>query len=269
MHFIKSHGLGNDYLVLTSGDALDAEQVRKLCDRHTGIGSDGVLEPRDSQVADFGLRIWNPDGSEAEKSGNGLRIFAKWIRDHRGAPDAFSVEVPAGVVQCQVGELDVTVEMGAASFVPSSIPATCELKQTPVKLGEHTLLLNAVGMGNPHCVVFVDTDPDGFPWREWGEKLENSPFFPNRTNVQIVHVVHSGLIDARVWERGAGETMASGSSACAIVAVAYALGRCDAEVRVEMPGGALSVRVNPGFEMVLEGPVQEVASIQIATGFLA
>ena len=204
MRLVRSHGIGNDYLVLDSDHVIDAEAVRALCDRHRGVGGDGVLEGVGSDVADFGLRIWNPDGSQAEKSGNGLRIFARYLVDHCLAPLSFTVEVGGSVVGCTVHAESglVTVQMGTATVSPAEVPCARELVDSPVEVAGVSLRLNGVGMGNPHCVVFVDDrvqagararipagpgDPlDALPWRAWGADLEVHPLFPNRTNVQFV-----------------------------------------------------------------------------------
>lgn len=266
MRLIKSHGLGNDYLVLDSGEPLSPARVRALCHRHTGVGADGILEPVPSARAAHGLRIWNPDGSQAEKSGNGLRIFARWLVDHRGAPPAFEVEVPAGVVGCAVdaGTGLVTVEMGAASLDPGAVPCTEALRDTPVSVCGETLRLTAVGMGNPHCVALVDApDLDALPWRDWGRALETDARFPNRTNVQVARVRDRRHLEARIWERGAGETLASGSSACAVAVAAVVLGRVEAAVTVHMPGGQLRVRVGAGLAVTQVGPVEEVGVVEV------
>ena len=257
MHFRKYHGLGNDYLVLEQG-VLTPEVVVAVCDRHMGLGSDGILEMMPSQKADVGLRIWNPDGSVAEKSGNGLRIFARWLVDFHDAMDDISIELPCGIVRCQVDGHQVTVQMGQASFAAEDIPATEEMIFMPLPVGEVVLPLTAVGLGNPHCVVFLETDLDAFPWREWGASLESSALFPNRTNVQFARVIDAGTIEARVWERGAGETAASGSSACAIAAAAVRLERCIGTIRVVMPGGDLEVTVGKDYALILRGPVAYV-----------
>jgi len=266
MRLIKSHGLGNDYLVLCSGEPLSPELVRSVCHRHTGVGGDGILEPVSSDTADHGLRIWNPDGSQAEKSGNGLRIFARWLVDHRAAPSAFTVEVPAGVVRCSVdGETGlVTVEMGRASLEPEAVPCLASLRHTPVEVAGAVLQLTAVGMGNPHCVAIVEgADLDALPWRDWGRALEVDLRFPNRTNVQVARVRDRANLEARIWERGAGETLASGSSACAVAVAARVLGRVDGDVTVHMPGGTLQVQVGDDLSVVQTGPVVEVAEVSV------
>lgn len=278
MNLVKSHGLGNDYLVLdtwapgvhapTPGRALTARQARLLCDRHLGLGADGVLEPVPSSVADAGLRIWNPDGSEAEKSGNGLRIFARFRVDHRGAPPQMTVEVPGGIVSCAVDDEAVTVAMGRATFAPAEIPTTEALTDARVEVEGTSLQITAVGLGNPHCVVWVDGEIDSQPWRIWGAALERHHRFPNRTNVQFAHMRGRGEVDVRVWERGAGETAASGSSACAVAVAAFASGRAGADLAVRMPGGALAVHVGADLATTLRGPVEEVAAILVSPALL-
>lgn len=260
MRFRKYHGLGNDYLVLEDG-LLTPDRVVSICDRHRGLGSDGILEKLPSDIADAGLRIWNPDGSVAEKSGNGLRIFARWLVEHRNAPEDLTIELICGVVRCQVDGQQVTVQMGQASFEPSDVPVTEEMVFAPKPVGDVMLPLTAVGVGNPHCVVFLGTDLDAMPWRAWGEELETSPLFPNRTNVQFARVLDSRTVEARIWERGAGETQASGSSACAIAAAAVRLEHCEGHIRVQMPGGVLEVTVGRDFSLILRGPVEYVGEL--------
>ena len=281
MRLVRSHGIGNDYLVLDSDHLIDAAAVRALCDRHRGVGGDGVLEGVPSEQADFGLRIWNPDGSQAEKSGNGLRIYARYLVDHCLAPLSFSVEVGGSVVRCSIDAETglVTVQMGRATTVAEEVPCIRELSDCPVVVDGTMLRLNAIGMGNPHCVVFVDrrlamrSIPDGgdpfevLPWRAWGAALEQHALFPNRTNVQFVRVVDRHTLELRVWERGAGETLASGSSACAAAVAAVRLGRVDDPVRVCMVGGTLDITVSDELDVVMTGPVQEIGVIQTSRSF--
>jgi len=273
VQIVRSHGLGNDYLVLDGGPGMGPELARALCDRHRGVGGDGVLEAVHSERADFGLRIWNPDGSTAEKSGNGLRIFARYLVDHCLAPLDFTVEVPGGVVRCTVDGTsgDVRVEMGVATFVPEEVPVAPDFDAAPVEVcGDHLMVL-PVGLGNPHCVVFIDALPagglDALPWRAWGRALEVHPAFPRRTNVQIAHVVDLHTVDVRVWERGAGETQASGSSACAVAAAGVRGGRLQSPVTVRMPGGALHIGVGPDLSVTLSGPVEEICVVQTTRRF--
>lgn len=265
----KSHGLGNDYLVLHEGGPLTPALVRALCARHEGFGADGVLWPVGSAVADYGLRIFNPDGGEAEKSGNGLRIFARYLVDHRGAPPRFTVETPGGVVRCVVEDAAVSVEMGRASFEPAVIPLLRPgaVEQAMELLG-HSLQFTALSVGNPHCVLFCD--PESLPWRALGAALERHPDFPNRVNVQFAQVLGPDRLRLRIWERGAGETSASGSSACAVAAAAVKTGRCAPGLLcLEMEGGELSVRVDADFSLTLRGPVEVVGELRPSPSWLA
>jgi len=219
--------------------------------------------------ADFGLRIFNPDGSEAEKSGNGLRIFAKYLWDHGHAHGrkTFTVDTRGGVVECTCHERDgrvnfVTVEMGRATFRALDIPMNGpdrEVVSVPLQLADgRTLTATAVSVGNPHCVVFVDR-LDEADVRALGPQLERHPAFPQRTNVQFARVAGRDAVDILIWERGAGYTLASGSSSCGAAAAAVRNGLCDhGRVTVRMPGGTLVIEVRADWSLRLEGPVEEV-----------
>lgn len=279
MRLRKYHGLGNDYLVLETADPLSAALVVALCDRHRGPGADGVLEPlpirRDPAsgrpLSAYALRIWNPDGSLAEKSGNGLRILARWLRDHRAAPPAFGVEVrldagPGALVSCQVappvGVGEVEVEMGIA---------TVGLLDAPIQVAGQALRHTVVDLGNPHCVVFFASvaELDAAPWRTLGAALELHPAFPRRTNVQFAApTADPAVLEARIWERGAGETQASGSSACAVAVAAGRRGLAPGAVRVQMPGGSLAVQVDAEGAVRLRGPVEEIGVVEPSPGWL-
>jgi diaminopimelate epimerase len=279
--FVKSHGLGNDYLVLresTLAFPLTPAAVRRLCDRHRGVGSDGILVLVESRIADFGVRIWNPDGSEAEKSGNGLRIFAKYLVDHgiASVPD-FRVETRGGVVACRCHVADgrvaaVTVEMGRATFRAPEIPMRgpdADAVGVPLVVDGRTLTVTAVSVGNPHCVVFVDRLDDD-ELRRLGPLVEHHTDFPNRTNVQLARVEARDRVAIRIWERGAGYTLASGSSSCAVAAAAVRNGLCDhGRVTVAMPGGELTVDVRSDWTLTLDGPVEEVCTGVISADLLA
>lgn len=269
MKFWKAHGLGNDYLVFEAAEgapALAPDAVRAICDRHRGVGGDGILEPTDAgDAADYGVRIWNPDGSVAEKSGNGLRIFARWLVAERGAPRRFTIWTGACQVECQVGDEGIAVAMGRPTFVPAEVPviADGELVEGPLELSGETLTVTAVGVGNPHCVVFTDRALDSLPWRAWGAAIERHPRFPNRTNVQFCRVLGRSEVEIRIWERGAGETAASGSSSCAVAAAGVRTGKLDAgRIRLRMPGGTLFVTVSEA-GLLLEGPVEVVGRFEL------
>jgi diaminopimelate epimerase len=279
--FAKGHGLGNDYLVLEHDHlpgGLTTEAIARLCDRHRGVGSDGILLRVPAAGADFGLRIFNPDGSEAEKSGNGLRIFAKylWDRGHT-RKQTFSVATKGGVVECQLHVRDgrvsfVTVEMGRASFRAAEIPVAGvegEAVAVPLELpGGPRLQITAVSVGNPHCVVFVPRLDEG-ECRRLGPRLETHARFPNRTNVQFARVASRDALEILIWERGAGFTLASGSSACGAAAAAVRNGLCDhGRVQVRMPGGELAVHVRPDWSLRLEGLVEEVCTGTLAQEFV-
>lgn len=272
MKFWKAHGLGNDYLVLEAALALDAGLVQAICDRNRGIGSDGILEPCAATLgADYGVRIWNPDGSLAEKSGNGLRIFARWLYAARGASQAFSVSTGACRVGCRVTASAVSVEMGAPSFAARDVPilAEGEFIEAEIPLSDGAVRATAVGMGNPHCVVFRSEALDELPWRRWGAELERHALFPNRTNVQVARVVHASQVEIRIHERGAGETQASGSSSCAVAAAGVRTGRlAPGRISVLMPGGELIVTVS-STGILLEGPVEGVGHFELEPGWLS
>lgn len=272
MQIWKAHGLGNDYLVWEGkAKELNAQRVQKICHRTKGVGSDGILEPCDSAVADFGVRIWNPDGSIAEKSGNGLRIFAHWLHTYQGAPRVFRIDTGACQVDAEIFTDKIAIDMGMAYWEPSQIPCDKQIWNTEHMFPERSIWLYAVGVGNPHCVSFFDADQnlDTLPWKRWGEILERDERFPNRSNVQFAKVLDRGNIEIRIWERGAGETSASGSSSCAVASVAHKLGWVDGDITMHMPGGVLSVQIDKSGEICLVGPVQEVGRTRLTDRFFS
>lgn len=267
MQLARAHGLGNDYLLLESGEALDADLVRALCDRHRGAGGDGVLEPTAQGPGDYGVRIWNPDGSVAEKSGNGLRIFAAWLLD-RGAPPRFTVWTGFELAPCAAVPEGISVQMGRARLSPEAVPVDRERIEAPLALSDATLAVTAVGVGNPHAVHFTERPFEALPWARWGAEIETHPAFPNRTNVQFARVEGDHL-EIRIWERGAGVTLASGSSASASAAAAVRTGRLPpGKIAVHMPGGILWVEVSPDLDLTLTGPVQPVGRITMDARWL-
>jgi diaminopimelate epimerase len=268
VQFAKYHGLGNDYLVMDP--ATFQEQAVQLlapriCDRNYGIGSDGILlGPLATDHADFGLRIINPDGSEAEKSGNGLRIFARHLYDTgRVGREPFRIATPGGIAVAQVypERSLIRIGMGHASFdsrvVGISGPRR-DVVAEPMDMAGRTLSCTGVSVGNPHCVVFgvPVTEQEA---RALGPVIERDPRFENRTNVQLCKVIDRNEIEIQIWERGAGYTLASGSSASAAACAAKRLGHCDGHVRVHMPGGVLEVEVEADFAVTQTGPVTKVA----------
>ena len=266
--FSKYHALGNDYLVidpLEFAADLDPALIQRICHRNYGVGSDGILlGPLESGEGDFGLRIFNPDGSEAEKSGNGLRIFSRYLWD-RGLvrEKAFTVMTLGGKVESVVkdGGRTVTVQMGRASFDSTRIPVTGQprevLNESMTVAGE-TLRFCAATVGNPHCVVLREQVSEEQA-RRWGPLIEQDSRFPNRTNVQFMKVLDRSHIQIEIWERGAGYTLASGSSSSAAAAVAYRLGLCGGQITVRMPGGDLDIRISEDFSIQMTGPVTKIA----------
>ena len=274
--FHKYDALGNDYLVLDPMDwpeCPDGETVRRLCDRHHGVGADGALwgpVGRDP----FVLRLFNPDGGEFEKSGNGLRIFARYLWD-RQLPRGhdFDISTPGGMVTAHVLDARgdrIAMDMGRASFDSLDIGITGgrrEVVEAEVRVGERTVRLSAVSMGNPHCVVFAVDGEEIESLAELvllahslGPHLEVLPLYPNRTNVQFARVVDRHTLEIAIWERGAGYTLASGTSSCAAAAVAARTGRCDSPVTVRMPGGEMLVEIGADWQIRLTGTVSPVMS---------
>jgi diaminopimelate epimerase len=273
--FTKGHGLGNDYLVMAEAGVdfpFTPAAVRWICHRNWGVGSDGILLHTASGVADAGLRIFNPDGSEAEKSGNGLRIFAKYLWERTGLRKSpMRIETKGGVVEavCHLegGRVTaVTVEMGRATFRAPEIPMhgpDREVVGVPLQVGARTFTVTCVSVGNPHCVVFTDR-LDEAEVREWGPRLETHPAFPNRINVQFAKPLGRDRVEIRIWERGAGYTLASGSSSCAVAAAAVRTGQADGALTLVMPGGELGIEVRPDYAIRLRGPVAEVCAGDVA-----
>lgn len=271
----KGHGLGNDYLVADAAALpwpLTPGRIRAICDRHRGVGSDGILLA-DVAASPFGLRIFNPDGTEAEKSGNGLRIFAAWLHG-RGlvAGEPFHVRLMKDEVTLQVlrelpgGALDIVADMGPADFrgeAAGFAPEPGVALGYRLTVGDEVLSVNPLSLGNPHCVVFVDAlRREDFVRR--GPLLATHAAFPAGTNVQFAHPLGPDRLAAWIWERGAGETLASGSSACAVAAAAVRLGLArPGEVHIEMPGGEALVRVSAHFQLRLRAPAEIVFSCEL------
>lgn len=273
MRFHKYHALGNDYLVmnpaeldLPAGATLTPEQVRTICHRNFGAGSDGILwGPLPSTRAEHGLRIYNPDGSEAEKSGNGLRIFSRYLWDHGLAPaPIFTIETPGGVVRSEIKDAGVliTVYMGRVSFDSTVIPVTGparEVLNESITVDGREFTFCAATIGNPHCVLPLDTVSAEFAHR-YGPHFETHPIFPRRTNVQFLQVLDRANIRIEIWERGAGYTLASGSSSSAAAAVAHRLGLVEAHLTVHMPGGRIGIEIAPDYAIRMTGGATRVAT---------
>jgi diaminopimelate epimerase len=274
VRFHKYQALGNDYLVLElDGATISADLVRRVCDRHYGVGSDGILVGAEGACDGYGLRIFNPDGSEAEKSGNGLRIFARYLWDNgRVGGEPFRVSTKGGVVECQVrlGGAEITVHMGRASFDSAAIPVAGprrEVIREEIAVAGEKVRITGVTLGNPHCVVHVDEVTAALA-RRLGPLLEQHEVFAKRTNVQFARVVDRNRIEIEIWERGAGYTLASGTSSCAAAAASVRMGLCANDVTVAMPGGELAVHVSDSFAVRMTGPATKVAEGSIATELL-
>ncbi|MDO9065730.1 MAG: diaminopimelate epimerase, partial [Chloroflexota bacterium] len=257
MRFTKMHGLGNDFVVLVPAQIGDQDWpvlARRTCDRHFGIGADGILLVLPSASADFRMRMFNPDGSEAEMCGNGIRCFGKLVLENGfwGSPE-LTVDTLAGLqrlrLHVQNGKVDsVEVDMG----LPQA-PATDQ--RLVIRVNGEDLALTQVSMGNPHAVVFLETPVQDYPLTTIGPLVEKDPAFPLRTNFEIVNVLSRDSIRVRVWERGAGITLACGTGACAAAVAARLRGHTDESVIVKLPGGDLRIAwPGPGKSVLMTGP---------------
>tara|TARA_B100001121_G_C18639773_1_gene598575 strand:+ start:15 stop:860 length:846 start_codon:yes stop_codon:yes gene_type:complete len=277
INFVKSHGLGNDYIVIDGKEvnySLKKREIIRLCNRNYGIGSDGILMLCKSKNADFGLKIYNPDGSQAEKSGNGLRIFSAFLFDHKYVKNKkiISIETKGGLVKSKFIKKNknksfFNVEMGNAIFLNNKIPVKIKDKNNSclnkeINLKNKKFIFNAVSVGNPHCVIFLNKISKDLA-KEYGPLIETHRFFPNKINVQFVKIINKSTVNIEIWERGAGYTLASGSSSCGVVSVGYKLGLLNSNVKVQMPGGDLNISIDNNFKLKMEGPVEEICSGKI------
>ncbi len=270
MRFAKYHALGNDYLVLDPADFPSwseptAAQIRVVCHRNFGVGSDGILwGPLPSSTSKVALRIFNPDGSEAEKSGNGLRIFSRYLWDQGLASSpVFTIETRGGQVRAEIKDAGrlITIDMGRVSFASGEIPVAGterEVINERVRIQDRDFTFCAATIGNPHCVIPLPDVSESLA-RRYGPDLEVHPSFPRKTNVQFLQVIDRQNIRIEIWERGAGYTLASGSSSSAAAAVARRLGLIDDRVTVHMPGGTLDIELAPDFAIRMTGTVNKVA----------
>lgn len=267
MKFCKYQALGNDYLVMEPselGGNQSPERIARICHRNFGIGSDGILlGPLPSTKAKFGLRIFNPDGSEAEKSGNGIRIFSRYLHDTgRVRNEPFSIDTLGGVVHSTVfpGAREIQVEMGQVRFWSDQIPVAGDRREVlneKINVGDRTFTYCAATVGNPHCVIPLPEVDEALA-RKYGPLLEVHSNFPRRTNVQFLKVLDRENIRIEIWERGAGYTLASGSSSSASAAVARKLGLVDSKVQVHMPGGIIRIEMDDEMGILMTGPVTRV-----------
>ena len=260
MRFAKWHGLGNDYLLVERqevGAPLRPELVRRVCNYHFGVGSDGVLEVIATDDSRAEIVIWNPDGSTAELSGNGTRIAARWLARRVGA-DQVTIAVGEREVHARMrGGLEVEMDMGPVEVAPIEA----------LDVNGTRLEFTPVSVGNPHAVIA--RDPAREELLRLGPLVENHPRFPERTNVQLVRVDSRGDATAGVWERGAGETLSSGTSACAVAGAAVVNGWCDSPVTVHLAGGDLLVELDADLRARLTGSAQEICSGELSDEWLA
>ncbi|MCP4132250.1 MAG: diaminopimelate epimerase [bacterium] len=268
MDFYKYHGLGNDYIVIDpakNGVDLTPERIQLICHRNLGIGSDGILLGplfRDNKIS---LKIFNPDGSEAEKSGNGIRIFSRYLVEAGYVKGRrFSLVTAGGTVAVEILEDNaslIRVAMGQAVFTSPEIPVNGEPREVigeAVTIGKDSYSMTCLSVGNPHSVIPLDAISEELA-RKLGPLVENHPLFPNRINMQLMRVIDRKNIAIEIWERGAGYTLASGSSSCAAASAARKLGLVDDAVTVYMPGGLLEIEFK-GDDIFMTGPVAAVAS---------
>lgn len=264
--FTKMHGLGNDYIYIycpaeTPSDIADLSREMSL--QHFAVGSDGIILILPSENADFMMRIFNADGSEARMCGNGIRCVGKYVRD-RGLTDKTSLDIDtlSGIKHLELhlgddGKVDtVSVDMGRAATVADVLPSE-EMIDAEIATSKGSLRLTAVSMGNPHGVVFVDS-PDTTDVHGLGRELEMNPVWPERANIEFAAVTSPHDITMRVWERGSGETMACGTGACATAFAAILTGRCSTPVTVRLLGGSLDIAVGPSGEVTMTGPATTV-----------
>ncbi|QYR23691.1 diaminopimelate epimerase [Paenibacillus sp. sptzw28] len=271
MNFTKMHGLGNDFVVVAGEKSLPdnvAELAEQVCNRFFGIGADGLVYILPSENADFRMRIINSDGSEAEQCGNAIRCVAKYVYDN-GLTDKTEITIEtlgAGVQQVQLtvkdGKADlVRVDMGQPILNGLQVPTTVDANPVinhPIEVDGREFRFTAVSMGNPHCVIYVD-DAVNFDLAAWGPKLETHPMFPRKINVEFVTVRSSDFTDMRVWERGAGPTLACGTGACATVVASVLNGYTDRTATVSLKGGELLIEWNESDNHVyMTGPAAEV-----------
>lgn len=272
LQFSKMHGLGNDFMMVDAVSQnvfLTKEQIKQLADRHFGVGFDQLLmvEPPYDPDLDFHYRIFNADGSEVEQCGNGARCFAKFVR-YKGLTNKnkISVSTKSGKIVLYV-EQDgqVTVNMGVPQLEPARVPFKAQKQEVNYILhaDEATTLCSVISMGNPHAVITVD-DIQSAPVHHWGPVFETHERFPERANIGFMQVINTGHIKLRVWERGAGETLACGTGACAAVVAGQLQKQLQAQVRVDLPGGSLQIRWNgPGQPVKMTGPAEHVFDGQL------
>ena len=256
IEFSKLDGQGNDFILIDSTTdiiELSSEQIASMCDRHTGIGADGLILVKKSSTCDFYMDYYNQDGSRAEMCGNGIRCMSKFIYDKNlSTKNKFCIDTLAGEKTIELDIINgyvrnIKVDMGPPIFSPEDIPVSLkggDVFDHRLDTRERDFLINCISMGNPHCIVYLEEDEDlkNIPLNIWGPLLEEHSFFPNKTNVEFVKVLNDREIEMRVWERGVRETLACGTGACAAAVSAFKLDKITgSKVKVKVPGGVLNI----------------------------
>lgn len=271
IEFTKYHGLGNDFILIDNRadtqPIITSEQAVQLCDRHFGIGADGVIFALPGEDAgDYTMRIFNSDGSEPEMCGNGIRCLAQFIADLEGADakSEYRIHTLAGVIIPKLeGEGKVKVDMGMPQLLAAQIPTTLAQAEqkaiaVPLQVAGQSWEVTCVSMGNPHCITFVE-DVAAIPLEKIGPQFEHHPAFPQRTNTEFIQVVRPDYLKMRVWERGAGVTLACGTGACAAVVAGVLTGKSDRKATVELPGGCLEIEwAQQDQRVYMTGPAERV-----------
>lgn len=276
IEFVKYHGLGNDFILLDNRTSkepvITPQQAIKLCDRHFGIGADGVIFALPGQDGtDYTMRIFNSDGSEPEMCGNGIRCLARFLALLEGKPNQsleYRLHTLAGVMILQLlADGQVKVDMGKPWLLAGEIPTTLapadeKVINQPLDVAGKTWSVTCVSMGNPHCITFVD-DVAAIPLETLGPQFEHHPAFPQRINIEFIQVVRRDYLKMRVWERGAGITLACGTGACAALVAGVLTGHCDRSATVELPGGSLQIEWSEDQKLYMAGPAEQVFTGQI------
>ena len=274
----RYHGLGNDYLVFDPNHnelELDQANVKMICDRNEGLGADGVLEGPILKEDGMHVKVWNPDGSESETSGNGVRIFAKYLIDHEYVKEQkFSIETLSGPVEVECLNSRATefrVNMGKASFISREIPVTGEVREVineTFTFNKKDYKATCLTVGNPHCIIFMDEVSPEIA-KDLGPYVENADEFPERMNLQICRRIDSGNLDIEIWERGSGYTKASGTGSCAAAMAAYRLGLTESRINVNQPGGIIQIDIKDDDTIYMTGSVGYMADMSVAESFFS
>lgn len=267
INFTKMHGCGNDFVLLdainNSYPEADLESLsRQMNDRRFGVGGDGMILVMKGTSAPFKMRMFNPDGSESEMCGNGIRCFARYVREQGiTSEDVIQVETGAGTLELTLENEQVRVHMGKARYLRSEIPMKGAGDEPAVaftiQAAGREFVGTAVNMGNPHCVIFVD-DVSSVPLNDWGRAVETNELFPNKVNVHFAQAVNPTHLVQRTWERGAGVTLACGTGACAVLVAAVLEGKAERNARIDLPGGTLQIRYDENQSVWMTGPAVSV-----------